>query len=143
MADDALAPLVAEQLSKRGITADERLVAICGLFKDRCDTTVALADWAAACYADVTPSEDDRAQHISDAVKPAIALLAVKLSSVAWDKSSIASAIKEVLSEHGLKMPALAMPVRVLVMGTPQTPSLDAVLANFSREKVIERLKRA
>jgi glutamyl-tRNA synthetase len=40
-------------------------------------------------------------------------------------------------------MPALAMPVRVLVMGTPQTPSLDAVLATFSREKVIERLKTA
>ncbi|MBS0340330.1 MAG: glutamate--tRNA ligase [Proteobacteria bacterium] len=143
MADDALAPLVAEQLSKRGITADERLSAICGLFKDRCDTTVALANWAAAYYTDVTPSEEDRAQHISDAVRPAIASLAVKLSAVAWDKPAIASAIKEVLSEHGLKMPALAMPVRVLVMGTPQTPSLDAVLANFSREKIIERLKRA
>lgn len=141
MADDALAPLVAAQLSKRGITADERLVAICGLFKDRCDTIVALADWAAAFYADVTPKESDVAQHISDAVRPAIASLAVKLSAVAWDKSSIASAIKEVLSEHGLKMPVLAMPVRVLVMGTPQTPSLDAVLATFSREKVIERLK--
>ncbi|MBS0450109.1 MAG: glutamate--tRNA ligase [Proteobacteria bacterium] len=143
MADDALAPLVAEQLNKRGITADERLSAICGLFKDRCDTIVALANWAAAYYTDVTPSEEDRAQHISDAVRPAIASLAVKLSAVAWDKPAIASAIKEVLSEHGLKMPALAMPVRVLVMGTPQTPSLDAVLANFSREKIIERLKRA
>lgn len=143
MADDALAPLVAEQLGKRGIAADERLASICGLFKDRCDTIVALADWVAPYYADITPSEADRAQHISDAVKPAIATLAVKLSAVAWDKPAIASAIKEVLSEHGLKMPALAMPVRVLVMGTPQTPSLDAVLANFSREKVIERLKKA
>ena len=143
MADDALAPLVAQQLSKRGIAVDDRLAAICGLFKDRCDTIVALADWVAPYYSDITPSEADRAQHISDAVKPAIATLAVKLSAVAWDKPAIASAIKEVLSEHGLKMPALAMPVRVLVMGTPQTPSLDAVLANFSREKVIERLKTA
>ncbi len=143
MGDDALAPLVAEQLAKRGIVADERLAAICGLFKDRCDTTVALANWAAAFYADITPSEADRAQHISDAVRPAIVSLAVKLSAVAWDKQSIASAIKEVLAEHGLKMPALAMPVRVLVMGTPQTPSLDAVLSTFSREKVIERLKTA
>jgi glutamyl-tRNA synthetase len=46
MADDALAPLVAAQLQKQGITADGRLAAICGLFKDRCDTTVALAKWA-------------------------------------------------------------------------------------------------
>ena len=48
------AVLVAAQLRrKRGIEADGRLPAICALFKDRCDTTVALADWAAAFYADV------------------------------------------------------------------------------------------
>ncbi len=143
MADDALAPLVAAQLQKRGIAADERLPAICGLFKDRCETTVALADWAANFYADIVASEGDRAQHITDAVRPAIAALADKLANVAWDKAAIASGIKEVLTAHGLKMPALAMPVRVLVMGTPQTPSLDAVLSLFSREKVIERLRKA
>ena len=142
-ADDELAPLVAAQLQKRGLTADERLPAICALFKDRCETTVALADWAAAFYADVTVSEADRAQHITDAVKPVIATLAEKLASVNWEKTSIAAGIKEVLAAHSVKMPVLAMPVRVLVMGTAQTPSLDSVLAIFSREKVIERLKRA
>lgn len=142
-ADDALAPLVAAQLKKRGIEADDRLPAICALFKDRCETTVALADWAAAFYADVTVSEADRAQHITDAVKPVIATLAEKLESVTWEKTSIAACIKEVLAAHSVKMPVLAMPVRVLVMGTPQTPSLDSVLAIFSREKVMERLKRA
>ncbi|HWT18796.1 MAG TPA: glutamate--tRNA ligase [Variovorax sp.] len=141
--DAELAPLVAAQLKKRGIEADERLPAICALFKDRCETTVALADWAAAFYADVTPSESDLAQHVTDAVKPAIATLAEKLASVTWEKVSIAAAIKEVLAAHSVKMPVLAMPVRVLLMGTPQTPSLDSVLAIFSREKVVERLKRA
>ncbi|KIQ20561.1 glutamyl-tRNA synthetase [Variovorax paradoxus] len=142
-ADAELAPLVASQLKKRGIEADDRLVAICALFKDRCETTVALADWAAAFYTDVTPSDADRAQHVTDAVKPVIATLAEKLASVTWEKVSIAAAIKEVLAAHSVKMPVLAMPVRVLVMGTPQTPSLDSVLAIFSREKVVERLKRA
>ena len=52
-----------------------------------------------------------------------------KLERCPWDKAAIAAAIKEVLRGHGLKMPQLAMPVRVLVMGTRQTPSLDAVLA--------------
>jgi len=141
--DAELAPLVAAQLKKRGIEADDRLLAICALFKDRCETTVALADWAAAFYADVAPSEADLAAHVTDAVKPVIATLAEKLAGVAWEKVSIAAAIKEVLAAHSVKMPVLAMPVRVLLMGTPQTPSLDSVLAIFSREKVIERLKRA
>jgi len=143
MADDALAPLVAAQLAKRGIVDDERLVRICGLFKDRCDTTVVLADWAQAFYADVSPKAEDLAQHVTDAVKPALAQLADKLGTCAWDKASIAAAIKEVLGACGLKMPQLAMPVRVLVLGTPQTPSLDAVLELLTREKVLSRLQMA
>ncbi|QKO22555.1 glutamate--tRNA ligase [Rhodoferax sp. BAB1] len=142
MADEALAPLVAEQLQKRGIAADERLPRICGLFKDRCDTTVALADWAQAFYGDVTPKAEDMAQHVTDAVKPALAQLQDKLAACAWDKAGIAAAIKEVLTAAGLKMPQLAMPVRVLVLGTPQTPSLDAVLELLPREKVLTRLQR-
>ena len=143
MDDAALAPLVAAQLKARGIEADERLPAICGLFKDRCDTTVALADWAQAFYADVQPKPEDLAKHVTEAVKPAIATLAEKLAGVEWRASVIAAAIKETLAAHGLKMPQLAMPVRVLVMGTPQTPSLDAVLALGQREKVLTRLSRA
>ena len=144
MADEALAPLVAEQLSKRGITADDRLPRICALFKDRCDTTVALANWAAAFYTDVNPSAEERAQHITEAVKPALAALASALAELAsWDKAAISTALKAVLAAHGLKMPQLAMPVRVLVMGTAQTPSLDAVLELHSRELVIARLQKA
>lgn len=138
----ALAALVAAQLDKRGIAADGRLPEICALFKDRCDTTVALANWAEGFYADVIASDADRVAHLTVAVRPAVAALADKLAEVTWDKAGIAAGIKEVLAAQGLKMPALAMPVRVLVLGTPQTPSLDAVLALFSRETVLERLRR-
>jgi glutamyl-tRNA synthetase len=143
MADDALAPMVAAQLGKRGIEVDLRLALICGLFKDRCDTLLTLADWAQAFYADVTPKAEDLGQHVTEAVKPALLQLAGKLAACLWDKASIAAAIKEVLADCGLKMPQLAMPVRVLVLGTPQTPSLDAVLALLPRDKVLARLRRA
>ncbi len=142
--DDAeLAERVQPFLSKLGVVADERLANICGLFKDRCDTLVVLAQWISAFYLDVVPNPAEKAQHVTDAVKPALAVLAGKLSTCAWDKASIAAAIKETLSETGLKMPQIAMPVRVLVMGTAQTPSLDAVLALSYREKILERLQNA
>jgi glutamyl-tRNA synthetase len=51
--------------------------------------------------------------------------------------------MKETLTETGLKMPQIAMPVRVLVMGTAQTPSLDAVLALSQREKIVATLRNA
>ncbi|MEY3447262.1 MAG: hypothetical protein RIR45_2017 [Pseudomonadota bacterium] len=140
MAGEALAPLVQAHLAKRGIVADERLARLCDLLKDRCDTTVVLADWVSRFYGEVHPQADELAQHVTPAVRPALKMLADKLAICAWDKTSIAAAIKEVLVATGLKMPHLAMPVRVLVMGTPQTPSLDAVLELCDREKVIERL---
>jgi len=143
MADAALAELVSAQLQKRGITPDDRLTALCGLFKDRCDTTVMLADWVAKFYTEVTPNPEELAQHVTDAVRPALALLTEKLSACNWDKATIAAVLKEVLTAQGLKMPQLAMPVRVLVMGTAQTPSLDAVLALSSREKILALLQKA
>ena len=143
MADDALAPLVSAELAKRGITADDRLPAICGLFKDRCDTLLVLADWAAAFYNDVTPLTDDVAKHITPAVLPALDALATKLGALTeWSTVAVSAAFKEVLAEQGLKMPQLAMPVRVLVMGTPQTPSVDAVLFLCGKEKVLARLTK-
>lgn len=143
MDDAALAELMRLQLHKRGISPDDRLTALCGLLKDRCDTTVMLADWVAKFYTAVTPNPDELAQHVTDAVRPALALLAEKLATCTWDKASIAAVLKEVLTAHGLKMPQLAMPVRVLVMGTAQTPSLDAVLALSQREKIIALLQNA
>lgn len=142
--DAALAQLVAAQLQQHGITADERLPAICALYKDRCDTTVALTQHAIAFYQDAHPTAEDLATHITDAIRPALRDLAAKLAALpVWDKASIAAALKETLSAHGLKMPQLAIPVRVLVMGTPQTPSLDAVLALQSKEKILQRLQNA
>ena len=142
MNGEALAPLVAAQLTKLGIEADARLPRLCDLLKDRCDTTVALADWVSRFYGDVHPEPEMLTQHVTDAVKPALQILATKLGACVWDKASINVAIKEVLTECGLKMPQLAMPVRVLVLGTPQTPSLDAVLELLEKEKVIARLAR-
>jgi glutamyl-tRNA synthetase len=143
MPDDQLAPLVAAQLAKRGVTADARLPAICALFKDRCDTTVVLADWAASFYTDVQVKTEDLTLHVTETVKPALKTLAEKLNTCVWDKAAIAAAIKEVLTAHSLKMPQLAMPVRVLLMGTPQTPSLDAIIALFSKQEVLKRLQGA
>ena len=141
MPDAALEPLVARQLTRLGVsTTDDRLGGICGLFKDRCETTVALAQWAAAFYSDVTPVPAEIERHVTALVMPALQALQQRLADCEWTRSAIAACIKEVLAQTGLKMPQLAMAVRVLVLGTSQTPSLDAVLALCRRETVLRRL---
>ena len=144
MADDALALRVATQMARLGVHAiDDRLVAICALFKDRCDTTVALAQWASGFYAPVQADPAERERLVNDAVRPALLELADKLADCEWTRSAIAASIKEVLSATGLKMPQLAMAARVLLLGTSQTPSLDAVIALFLRNSAVARLRMA
>ena len=143
MADESLALIVGGLLRQRGIASDARLPAICGLFKDRCETTLMLADWAQRFYTPVVPNADEVAKHIHDGVRPAISMLAKMLEACPWTKEDISEAVKETLRATGLKMPQLAMPVRVLVMGTAQTPSLDAVLALSLRERVLQQLRTA
>ncbi|NKI93490.1 glutamate--tRNA ligase [Rhizobacter sp. SG703] len=140
-----LAALVVGQFARRGISVSEDEVAArCGLFKDRCSTTVELADWLQMYFADVAPSAEDLAAHVTDAVRPALATLRDKFAALSeWSKPAIAAAIKETLAAHGLKMPQLAHAVRVLVCGRAQTPSVDAVLELFAREKILERLQKA
>lgn len=140
LADESLAEQLQPYLRARNITADDRLPRICGLFKDRCDTLIALTDWVVRFHSPVVPDAAERERHVTDAVRPALRSLADHLRVVAWDKQAIAAAIKNVLQASGLKMPQLAMPVRVLVMGTAQTPSLDAVLELCDREKVVASL---
>jgi len=141
--DGPLSVLVAAQLASRGMQADAaKLVPMCALFKDRCSTTVALADWLAMYFGPVSPSAEDLAAHVTDAVKPALGTLADKLQALdEWSKPAIAAAIKETIAAHGLKMPQLAMPVRALVCGRVQTPSVDAVLELFEQEIAVKRLR--
>ena len=141
--NDRLALLVQHQLARRGVRADdlEHLALACALFKDRCSTTVELADWLRMYFAPVAPSAADLAAHVTDALRPALASLRERFAEIAWDKAAIAAALKDTLAAHQLKMPQLAPALRVLVCGRAQTPSIDAVLALFARELVLSRLK--
>ena len=143
--DAALAALVVAQLKRRGIEAEagDSLNRMCALFKDRCATTMELADWLAMYFADVHPTAEDLSTHVTDAVRPALRALGEKLRGVDWNKASIGLAIKETLAAHGLKMPQLAHAVRVLVCGRAQTPSIDAVLELFTPRAVLARLQSA
>ncbi|MGK2899775.1 MAG: glutamate--tRNA ligase [Burkholderiaceae bacterium] len=142
--DDAtLAVLVAAQLKRLGLDGEaaETLRRMCALYKDRCTTTVELAQWLTMYFAPVSPSAEDVAAHVTDAVRPALRTLSRGLAGIEWNKAAIAAAIKETLAAHGLKMPQLAHAVRVLVCGRALTPSIDAVLELFARDVVVARLQ--
>ena len=143
--DDArLAADVSRRLACRGVNpeAGPALEAIIALYKDRSATLNVLADAAEPFYIDLHPAPELIAQHLTDAARAALATLRGKLADAVWEKAVLNAAIKETCTAHGLKMPQVAIPLRVALLGQPQTPSIDAVLETMGRELVLGRLDR-
>jgi len=144
-ADNArLAELVRPRLEARGVKLSDVpvLESIVSLYKERVATLNELADAAEVFYIELHPAQDLLDMHLLPEVLPALRELAGRFADVAWDAPALAALIKELLAKHNLKMPKLAMPLRVMLVGQTHTPSVDAVLALFPRGTVLARMKR-
>jgi glutamyl-tRNA synthetase len=134
--------LLAWLLQHRGLVATPQVEAAITLMRDRAETLVQLADLIAPFHQAPVLSSELLAQHVT----PNQATLAhfwAALSAVSeetWDKETLTTVIKTCLAQLGLKMPQLAIPVRVTVFGTPQTPSVDAMLVILGRDETLRRL---
>jgi glutamyl-tRNA synthetase len=136
-----LAGLLEPELRRRGVEpgSGPSLSKVIKLVKERANSLLQLADEAMLFYAlEVDPGTPDW----DPAVSKALRMLRSRLSSVAWERPAINDAIKDVVKSSGLKMPQIAMPLRRLVTGRTQTPSIDAVLELIGRETVLMRLSR-
>ena len=133
-----LSAKVKARLSVRGINIDAgpSLVQATSLYVDRCNTLNVLADAVEIFYTQVTPNPELLAQHLTDEARLALADFTTGIASVTWETPAINSLIKETVAKHGLKMPKLAMPLRVILTGQTQTPSVDALIVLIGRDRV-------
>jgi len=115
---------------------------ILGIMKERANTVNELATAAMLFYREPQPDAALLAQHLSDAVKPALAQFAERCQSVEWSKEVLSATLKEVLAANGMKMPQMAMPLRLIVTGQLQTPGIDLVLQVLGRETILARLAK-
>ncbi len=132
--DQRLARLVTPLLMDGDGPPLERVVA---LLKERATSVNDLAAQAAMFYADpgVQPAPAE--------VMPALAALKRALEALAWERKALGAAVQAAAKAHNLKMPQLAMPLRRVLTGREQTPSIDAVLELLGRETVLARLSRS
>jgi glutamyl-tRNA synthetase len=113
---------------------------VVALLKERANTVVHLAENAHMFYLYESPTAQVLADQIPLKVRPALKQLKAKLADTPWERKALNAAVGEVVKSNGLKMPDLAMPVRLIVTGRTQTPSLDAVLELLGRDRVLARL---
>ena len=118
------------------------LSAVAALLKERVNTVEELADAAVYFYRPLEPSDELKRQHYTAAIKPALLDLKQRLAGIEWNREKINGALKAVLAAHQLKLPKIAMPLRVMVTGEAHTPSIDATLELIGREQVLSRIAK-
>ena len=142
--DERLARLVAPRIEQRGGTiAGAALTAVVGLLKQRARTLNELADEAMLFYGPHHIDPALLAQHLTGPSLDAVRAFAERAPQLAWDRTSLSATLKALVGEFKVKMPQVAVPLRVAVTGRQQTPSIDAVLELFGRETIVARLRDA
>jgi glutamyl-tRNA synthetase len=142
--DSHLAAEVASRLARRGVDpeAGPALEAVVALYKDRASNLNELADGAEPFSVEIHPTPELCAQHLTDVARAALADLRGRFAVVEWQKADLSAAIKETCKATGLKMPQVAIPLRVVLLGQPQSPAIDAVLEVLGRDRVLARLDK-
>ena len=118
------------------------LAQVLGMMKERANTVNELAAASMLFFREPQPEAELVAQHITDAIKPVLVQFAERIAAVEWSKEAVAAMIKEVLAANVIKMPLLAMPLRLILTGQLQTPAIDQVVVMFGRETVQARLAK-
>lgn len=140
-----LAEQVAKRVSRVGgdLRNGPSMEQVVSMLKERAETIELLAEEAKMFYFNIEPAVELQAAHLTHEIVPALRTLLRELERMkGWDAEGIKDSVRRTLEEHKLKMPKLAVPVRVCVFGLTQTPDLVSVLALVGREQVIKRIQR-
>ena len=142
-APERLAGLVAPRIERDGgrLADGPALAEVVKLLRDRATTLEHMSEAAMMFYKRVEPSKALIAEHLTPEVMPAVRELAASLERVEWQRSKLNEAVKAVVGKFGHKMPKIAMPLRIMLLGQTQTPSIDAVLELLGRDVVLARLQ--
>lgn len=140
-----LANLLAPRLDAAGIALSKgpRLEQVIDLLKERAATLNEFVDLVHYFYSPPAISDELAELYLTTHAQPLLAAAHSALAAVQWDRQSIAAALKQVAALLEIKFPALAMPLRVALTGTTQTPSIDATIELLGQPETLLRLERA
>ena len=138
-----LAADIRQRLQERGVVVSEHpeLQSVIALYRERAQTLNELADAIAYFYHKPVIDVAARDKHLTPEILPVLKALAEQLTAIDWTAEQIHAVIDQAVQSNGLKFPKVAMPLRVLLTGGAQSPSIDAVMALLGRQETLARIE--
>lgn len=139
---DALTQEINRRLAQADVATSDnaQLVAALQLYRERANNLNQLAQDIRFFFASPETNQADVEKHITAETLPIVADFVQKLQSVDWTAEAIHAVMNEVVTAHQVKFPKLAMPLRVMLIGIAQSPSIDQVMAILGRDASIARI---
>ena len=136
---------LSQRLNQLNIQVSEQvsLPAAIALYRDRVNTLNELAAGIAYFYQRPVIDALAAEKHLTADIKPIMAQLASALCAIDWQAPAIHHEIEAAVTSNGLKFPKLAMPLRVILTGIAQSPSIDQVMALLGKDEVLARINLA
>jgi len=125
-------------------TADwDKLASALPVLKPRARTLVDLLEGARFLFATRPLALDDKAKEIlDDQSAGTLRALLPRLEAVAsWDAAAAEAAIRDFAEEEGLKLGAIAQPLRAALTGRATSPGIFDVMALLGREESLARIR--
>jgi glutamyl-tRNA synthetase len=116
------------------------LTEVIALYRDRANTLNELANSIQYFYqlpeTDVAAAE----KHLTPDVFPILQAMLPQLESIEWTVEALHRVIEKTVIDNGLKFPKVAMPLRVILTGGGQSPSVDAVMHLLGKNETLKRM---
>ena len=138
LAEDILARLGSNIHAGSGVPD---LISVLNLYRERANNLNQLAKDITFFYQSPTANAADMEKHMTADIKPAIASLCEKLAQIEWTAEMIHAEINALVTSLQLKFPKIAMPLRVMITGTAQSPSIDQVMAILGKQETLARIQ--
>jgi glutamyl-tRNA synthetase len=117
------------------------LKSVLNLYRERANNLNQLANDIAYFYAKPQIDLAEKEKHLTAEIMPILTEFAQDIKEIAWSAENIHSVMNALVAKHQLKFPKLAMPLRIMLTGIAQSPSIDQVMVLLGQKETLERME--
>ena len=139
---DKLADLIKPRLIDMGaeIVDKEILNNAIKLYQDREKNLNVFADDILFFFKDINSSEELKNKYLDGKSKNLIKVFVGGIEKLSWTNDDVNKFMKEFIKKQDIKFPEIAMPLRIIVAGTDNTPSIGSIIFILGIEEVKKRI---
>ncbi len=140
--NDKLANLIMPRLISMDVEAVDKdiLNKAINLYKDREKNLNSFANDILFFFKNINPSEELKNKYLNNKSKNIIKVFLGEINNLNWTDNDINEYLKEFVKKQKIKFPEIAMPLRIIIAGTDNTPNIGSIIFILGVDVVKKRI---